>query len=832
MSISARVASPTNIGRHQLDVYGTRSRAPPLATLTQPGPHGLSRAVIPVLIEGQSAGALVDTESTESYVDMGLIRRHSWPILGGSRRIFMASQSLWMRTKVTCHVTRNNLAERNLKKPLSFGKKAKDQAYILPSETFHEFNCPSCMELQGTNPAECDEGEIQLPECRSVCCSVSLNELSERNLVVRRRSLQRQGSRYKFPLGTKVNFHCKEDHSSDTPLQIVCGNEHFNLPRCAPDFCVLQTSDFENNYLQVPEDYKKMQFMWSFYDFRLPRDKPVILKCKRDYVTSEPLTVTCKDGVVELPKCRTVCSMPDVPGNVEFSVLYTNINELGIIFPSALTFSCKFDFTTLYGSNHSKCMENGIWSYEAPTCISETCSPQLAWNDNDELIHRNETFHQAMCLVTSKQLVDRKLNEPSSFRNSWREKDRAFFLPPDTSYTFNCRLCMEIRGTNPTECHDGVIDLPNCQAVCCSVQEFQLAERRLKVPQEFQVTGSTYTVPLDTNVTFHCKQDHMLYGPVQRTCRDGHLSMPSCTQDSDRTCMISQGSLNNNNLRIPPIYQYVDIGGSYHYKVPEGENVNFFCYSGSTPNRERTCTGGVIDLPICETGCKSWLINHGGIRSWLSKSFEIIVSCAARHLSYAHKIRCLNTGPEAEIQCCPRDPKITDGTLEVIRPVYRFCQLIIQARARCNIGTRLVGSEMITCRGSRWPTETLSCQPDGIKNNQTLQWNVSLSEDADMQEEDGGRLIFRAKHLREARITWLGSAVRESLFLCYTGKIYWRLKVLMENTFIEKDGRDNHDCMELFVESKKLELHLQFHEFSFIFLTQVDEKRNLYRLLL
>uniref|UniRef100_UPI00358EFDD7 uncharacterized protein isoform X11 n=1 Tax=Myxine glutinosa TaxID=7769 RepID=UPI00358EFDD7 len=763
MSISARAASPTNIGRHQLDVYGTRSRAPPLATLTQPGPHGLSRAVIPVLIEGQSAGALVDTESTESYVDMGLIRRHRWPILGGSRRIFMASQSLWMRTKVTCHVTRNNLAERNLKKPLSFGKKAKDQAYILPSETFHEFNCPSCMELQGTNPAECDEGEIQLPECRSVCCSVSLNELSERNLVVRRRSLQRQGSRYKFPLGTKVNFHCKEDHSSDTPLRIVCGNEHFNLPRCAPDFCVLQTSDFENNYLQVPEDYKKMQFMWSFYDFRLPRDKPVILKCKRDYVTSEPLTVTCKDGVVELPKCRTVCSMPDVPGNVEFSVLYTNINELGIIFPSALTFSCKFDFTTLYGSNHSKCMENGIWSYETPTCISETCSPQLAWNDNDELIHRNETFHQATCLVTSKQLVDRKLNEPSSFRNLWREKDRAFFLPPDTSYTFNCRLCMEIRGTNPTECHDGVIDLPNCQAVCCSVQEFQLAERRLKVPQEFQVT---------------------------------------------------------------------DIGGSYHYKVPEGENVNFFCYSGSTPNRERTCTGGVIDLPICETGCKSWLINHGGIRSWLSKSFEIIVSCAARHLSYAHKIRCLNTGPEAEIQCCPRDPKIIDGTLEVIRPVYRFCQLIIQARARCNIGTRLVGSEMITCRGSRWPTETLSCQPDGIKNNQTLQWNVSLSEDADMQEEDGGRLIFRAKHLREARITWLGSAVRESLFLCYTGKIYWRLKVLMENTFIEKDGRDNHDCMELFVESKKLELHLQFHEFSFIFLTQVDEKRNLYRLLL
>uniref|UniRef100_A0A8C4R3E5 Sushi domain-containing protein n=1 Tax=Eptatretus burgeri TaxID=7764 RepID=A0A8C4R3E5_EPTBU len=762
------------------------------------------------------------------------------------------------------------------------------------------------MEMQGTNPAECYEGQIQLPECRSVCCNVSANELRERNLVVEKirrknmrkpRILRRQQSHYKFPLGTKVYFLCEEDHSSDMPLHIVCRDDNFNLPRCTPDFCDLEKSDFDKNNLVVPESYKKLHSSWTFYYFRFPRDKPVTLKCK-DYMSSAHLTVTCKDGVVKLPKCHAVCSIPNIPGNVEFSVLNTTINELGITFPSTLMFSCKFDFNTLYGSNHSECMENGIWNYKPPSCLSKTCSPQPSWNDTDELIHPNETFHQAMCLVTSKQLLDRKLKEPSSFRNLWREKDRAFFLPSEASYTFSCPSCTEIRGTNPTECNDGVIDLPNCQAVCCSIQELQLAKGRLKVPQEFQITGSAYTVPLDTEVTFHCKEDHMLYGPTQRTCQDGHLSVPVCTQavckvtedelaarftfihhrfnmfkkikgyypktyyykiptnhyvemkcedgkkplkrsmwaycstghmylpscgtDSDLTCMISEKSLKNKNLRIPRIYQHVDIGGYYHQKVPEGETVSFHCSSGSTPDRERTCEGGVIDLPTCQIDCKSWLINHGGIRSWISKTSEIIVSCPARHLTYAHTIRCLNTGPEAEIQCCPQDPKITEGNLEVIRPVYRRCQLIIQARATCNIGTRLVGSEIITCQGSRWPTETLSCQPDGIKNNQMLQWNISLPKDADMQEDYGRKLVFRANHLREAQITWLGSALPKSTFLCYTGKIYWRLKVLMETTFIERDGRDNEDCVELSMESKKLELHLLFHEFSFGLITQMN----------
>uniref|UniRef100_A0A8C4R6B5 Sushi domain-containing protein n=1 Tax=Eptatretus burgeri TaxID=7764 RepID=A0A8C4R6B5_EPTBU len=265
------------------------------------------------------------------------------------------------------------------------------------------------------------------------------------------------------------------------------------------------------------------------------------------------------------------------------------------------------------------------------------------------------------------------------------------------------------------------------------------------------------------------------------------------------------------------------INNSFVHRVPEGEKVNFDCKRGtSAPDLTRVCTGGVINLPTCQERCRTWLINRGGMHSsvkglWLP---EISVKCPAHHVTYTDAIRCSNTGPEADIQCCPEHPQIPHGNLTVERPMNEHNRSVtIQARATCTRTTRLVGSEVITCRGSRWPTEMVSCQSGDFKRKQTLLWNVSLPHDARIQE-DGGKVTFRARNLREARLTWIGPALSHPSALCYRGKIYWRFMVIRDGIVSDElEGRDEQDCLELLPDTKqstssKIEFHLLFHEFS------------------
>uniref|UniRef100_A0A8C4R485 Sushi domain-containing protein n=1 Tax=Eptatretus burgeri TaxID=7764 RepID=A0A8C4R485_EPTBU len=205
------------------------------------------------------------------------------------------------------------------------------------------------------------------------------------------------------------------------------------------------------------------------------------------------------------------------------------------------------------------------------------------------------------------------------------------------------------------------------------------------------------------------------------------------------------------------------INNSFVHRVPEGEKVNFDCKRGtSAPDLTRVCTGGVINLPTCQERCRTWLINRGGMHSsvkglWLP---EISVKCPAHHVTYTDAIRCSNTGPEADIQCCPEHPQIPHGNLTVERPMNEHNRSVtIQARATCTRTTRLVGSEVITCRGSRWPTEMVSCQSGDFKRKQTLLWNVSLPHDAPhcmvTKEELNSRfLVVPGRYERYKKVKW------------------------------------------------------------------------------
>uniref|UniRef100_UPI00358E1A3A uncharacterized protein n=1 Tax=Myxine glutinosa TaxID=7769 RepID=UPI00358E1A3A len=70
------------------------------------GSSGLAQAIIPLMVEGIFAWALVDTGSTDSFIDQRLVRQHGWPVLGTTRQIFMASQGLRLSTKGECRLKR------------------------------------------------------------------------------------------------------------------------------------------------------------------------------------------------------------------------------------------------------------------------------------------------------------------------------------------------------------------------------------------------------------------------------------------------------------------------------------------------------------------------------------------------------------------------------------------------------------------------------------------------------------------------------------------------------------------------------------------------------
>uniref|UniRef100_UPI00358DE7E4 uncharacterized protein n=1 Tax=Myxine glutinosa TaxID=7769 RepID=UPI00358DE7E4 len=65
---------------------------------------GLAQALIPLMVEGHCVQALVDTGSTDSFIDQRLVLRHGWRIGRSTRRIFMASQGLRLSTKGECRL--------------------------------------------------------------------------------------------------------------------------------------------------------------------------------------------------------------------------------------------------------------------------------------------------------------------------------------------------------------------------------------------------------------------------------------------------------------------------------------------------------------------------------------------------------------------------------------------------------------------------------------------------------------------------------------------------------------------------------------------------------
>jgi len=67
-------------------------------------PECLQKAIIQVSINNKSFSALVDSGSSESYINAALAKEHNWPIIPSSSMISMASTTLMNKTEGHCHV--------------------------------------------------------------------------------------------------------------------------------------------------------------------------------------------------------------------------------------------------------------------------------------------------------------------------------------------------------------------------------------------------------------------------------------------------------------------------------------------------------------------------------------------------------------------------------------------------------------------------------------------------------------------------------------------------------------------------------------------------------
>ena len=68
-------------------------------------PVSLSKAVIPILVNGVSLNALIDTGSSDSYISSGVVRKHRWFVYPSNLSITMASTTHSSVTQGHCFVS-------------------------------------------------------------------------------------------------------------------------------------------------------------------------------------------------------------------------------------------------------------------------------------------------------------------------------------------------------------------------------------------------------------------------------------------------------------------------------------------------------------------------------------------------------------------------------------------------------------------------------------------------------------------------------------------------------------------------------------------------------
>ncbi|XP_056156472.1 LOW QUALITY PROTEIN: sushi, von Willebrand factor type A, EGF and pentraxin domain-containing protein 1 [Lampris incognitus] len=216
-----------------------------------------------------------------------------------------------------------------------------------------ELSCEDGYVLQGARVLRCtlsQEWNDTFPVCKQVFCDpppeVALGSPSKSSMTA------------PFYFGRVVNYSCMNGLTLRKEASVTClanGQWSSPYPECIPVECP-QPVEVSNGIVDV----QGLTYLST-----------ALYSCKSGYALVGNATVLCGESglwVGEVPSCRPIeCSVPKQIASGK--VTYTKLQ-----FSHGAVYSCRRGYR-LQGPETLKCLANGEWDQEPPTCVQISCTP-------------------------------------------------------------------------------------------------------------------------------------------------------------------------------------------------------------------------------------------------------------------------------------------------------------------------------------------------------------------------------------------------------------------------------------------------------------------------
>lgn len=428
-----------------------------------------------------------------------------------------------------------------------------------------ELSCEDGYILEGARVLRCtpsQEWNDTFPECKQVFCGPP-PELSFGGP---------SSSSAPFPFGSVVTYKCMDGFTLRKEGSVSCiasGQWSSPYPECIPVECP-QPVEISNGIVDV----QGLMYLST-----------ALYSCKPGYNLVGNSTVLCGERglwIGGVPSCRPIeCSVPKQTANGK--VLYTKLQ-----FGHTATYSCRRGYR-LQGPETLKCLANGKWDIEPPTCVQITCTPPKPI-DNGFVEGQDHSFGVTIfySCFPGFQLVGQDHLTCEEF--GWSSSVPVCVpsdcgLPPHIDFGEYVRVIdQDSKGTtgaalaSPMDlsflhgtmieyrCHKGY-DLTNPTRLVCQQDGGWNGTAPLCVPAECDTPPTpdhgwvnVTDTSLGSLVTYACEEGYVLEGEPVRQCVSGRLwtyDAPICRPVScGDPGAIANGTVHGNAFVYPEVLRY------------------------------------------------------------------------------------------------------------------------------------------------------------------------------------------------------------------------------------------------------------------------------------